>query len=136
MSVVSQSTAAARSTEAFSITKESSAEVISGVPVKELFGNKFQYKSLFMTDDGKVDIGVFDMTLEEEANGTFRYEGVPISEFMFFLEGRMTLTDDNGKVTTAGPGEVLFLPKGWVGTRVTSSIRKVAIRFLEEAPQE
>jgi uncharacterized cupin superfamily protein len=42
-------------------------------------------------------------------------EAYSVDEFMYFLEGEVTLTSADGTVTKAGPGDAVTIPKGWKG---------------------
>ena len=108
-----------------------SGGILDGEPVTEFFGNDTQFVNVYASEDKKFSFGVFGMVVEEEANGKTRYENFPKYEFMYFLQGSMKLIDDNGVVTEAGPGEVLFIPKGWTGTRITDDIRKISVVYDE-----
>jgi len=45
-------------------------------------------------------------------------------EFMLVLKGRISLRSDSGNVTRLGPGDAVFVPKGWKGTWDASDYRK------------
>jgi uncharacterized cupin superfamily protein len=137
LSILSISAYAGDTPQAISLSAaDLSGDILKGQPVTQFFGNDTQFVDVFTSDDKKFSIGMFGMVVEEEANGTTRYENFPIYEFMYFLEGSMKLIDDNGKVTEAGPGEVLFIPKGWTGTRITDDIRKISVVYKENPESE
>ena len=132
LSILSISVYADEPPQAISLSAaELSGDILEGQPIKQIFGNDAQFIDVYTSEDKKFNIGVFGMVVEEKENGRYRYESFPADEIMFFLEGRMKLIDDNGKVTEAGPGEALFIPKGWSGTRITNNIRKLSVRYVE-----
>lgn len=54
---------------------------------------------------------------------------------MFFTQGGMRLEGDDGTVVEAGPGEMLFIPKGWYGLRIIMGdglMQKFSIVYHEE----
>jgi uncharacterized cupin superfamily protein len=61
--------------------------------------------------------------------------GYPVDEFMYFITGGATLTDQSGKATKVGPGESVFVPKGWVGTFQSPAYRKYYVAYLPAATQ-
>jgi len=46
----------------------------------------------------------------------FTTDGYKVDEFMYFLEGSVTLTSEDGTVHEIGPGDSASIPKGWKGT--------------------
>jgi uncharacterized cupin superfamily protein len=60
-------------------------------------------------------------------------DGYPGDEFMYFISGNVTLTDHAGKVTKVGPGEALFMPKGWRGTWTSTAYRKYFVYYDQAA---
>ena len=53
------------------------------------------------------------------------------SELSYILEGSVTVTDDEtGQQHALGPGDAIFMPKGWSGRwDVTESVRKIFAIF-------
>ena len=110
---------------------ELSGAILEGQPVIKVFGNDAQVLTVYTSKNNEFDAGIFGMIVEEPANGTYIYESFPVHEVMFFMKGSMKLIDDNGKVTEAGPGEVLVIPTGWSGTRIVEDIVKFSVRYRE-----
>jgi len=52
-----------------------------------------------------------------------------VDEFMFFLEGSVTLTSSDGTVTTVGAGEGVTIPKEWTGIWDTDGYRKIWVIY-------
>ena len=89
-----------------------SDDIISGQPdARGMF--------LWQTDDKRIGSGVWTCT-----PGTFRAD-YAWDETAQILEGRVTITDDDGDIVTLGPGDLFFVPIGskttWV---VHEAVRK------------
>ena len=52
-----------------------------------------------------------------------------VDEFMFFLEGSVTLISDDGTVTTVNAGEAVTIPKEWTGRWETAGYRKIWVIY-------
>lgn len=50
-------------------------------------------------------------------------------EFMFFLEGGVTLTSADGTVLQVKAGEGAFMPKGWKGRWTTKGYKKYYVTY-------
>ena len=55
-----------------------------------------------------------------------------VDEFMFFLEGSVTLTSADGSVTTVNAGEGVTIPKEWIGRWETAGYRKIWVIYSED----
>lgn len=55
-----------------------------------------------------------------------------VDEFMFFLEGSVTLTSADGVVTTINAGEAVTIPKEWMGRWETEGYRKIWVIYSED----
>ena len=55
-----------------------------------------------------------------------------VDEFMFFLEGSVTLTSADGTVTKVSAGEGVTIPKEWTGTWETEGYRKIWVIYSED----
>ena len=54
----------------------------------------------------------------------------PTSEFMYFLEGQVEITDEGGESTVYGRGDAIVMPKGFNGTwRQLSPIKKIHVTY-------
>lgn len=52
----------------------------------------------------------------------------PYDEFVYVLEGELILTDTEGNKSTYGVGDMVNIPKGWMGTwHMTSHYRELII---------
>ena len=54
-----------------------------------------------------------------------------VDEFMFFLEGSVTLTSDDGSQMTIKAGEAVTIPKEWTGVWETEGYRKIWVIYSE-----
>jgi|1186.fasta_scaffold07419_2 uncharacterized cupin superfamily protein len=71
-------------------------------------------------DDGTVSAGVWECT-----PGAFPSEKSGISEFMHFVAGEATITDEDGTEHEIRPGVAMMFPDGWRGTwDVRRTVRK------------
>jgi uncharacterized cupin superfamily protein len=76
--------------------------------------------ALEISDDGRVATGIWECT-----PGEFPSEKKGISEFMVFLSGRGTITDEDGVAHEIGPGVAMWFPDGWRGAwQIRETIRK------------
>ncbi len=55
-----------------------------------------------------------------------------VDEFMFFLEGGVTLTSSDGTVTTIEAGEGVTIPKEWTGIWDTDGYTKIWVIYSED----
>ncbi|MYK27917.1 MAG: DUF861 domain-containing protein, partial [Gammaproteobacteria bacterium] len=71
------------------------------------------------------------------ASGMYRSDKVSIEiaepygvdEFMYFLEGGVTLTSADGTVQTINAGEAVTVPKEWTGTFATDGYTKIWVIY-------
>ena len=55
-----------------------------------------------------------------------------VDEFMYFLEGGVTLTSSDGTVTTIKAGEGVSIPKEWTGIWDTDGYTKIWVIYSED----
>ena len=55
-----------------------------------------------------------------------------VDEFMYFLEGGVTLTSSDGTVTEIEAGEAVTIPKEWTGIWETEGYRKIWVIYSED----
>jgi uncharacterized cupin superfamily protein len=55
-----------------------------------------------------------------------------VDEFMFFLEGSVTLTSTDGTVQTINAGEGVTIPKEWMGVWDTDGYTKIWVIYSED----
>jgi uncharacterized cupin superfamily protein len=56
-------------------------------------------------------------------------EDYGVDEFMYFLEGSVTLTSEDGTVQTINAGEAVTIPKEWRGTWATDGYTKIWVIY-------
>ena len=81
-----------------------------------------------LSSDGKFASGMYK-------SGKTRSEIIEpygVDEFMYFLEGGVTLTSSDGTVTEVGPGEGVTIPKEWTGIWDTDGYRKIWVIYSED----
>ena len=89
-------------------------------------GNILDITSL-KSSDGKFASGMYKA-------GKSRFEITEpygVDEFMFFLEGSVTLTSDDGSQMTINTGEAVTIPKEWTGVWETEGYRKIWVIYSE-----
>jgi uncharacterized cupin superfamily protein len=77
------------------------------------------------SSDGKFASGMY-------SSGKSRFditEPYGVDEFMFFLEGSVTLTSDDGTQMTVNAGEAVTIPKEWTGVWETEGYRKIWVIY-------
>ena len=108
-----------------------------------LEGAAFDDPSTTITEVGGENI--LDFTSLKSSDGKFAsgmYKAGPqifditepygVDEFMFFLEGSVTLTSADGSVITVDAGEAVTIPKAWVGRWETEGYRKIWVIYSED----
>ena len=109
----------------------------------DLEGGAFSYPTTVVTGEGETEI--LDFTSLKSSDGKFAsgmYKAGPqtfditepygVDEFMFFLEGSVTLTSADGSVTTINAGEAVTIPKEWMGRWETTGYRKIWVIYSED----
>ena len=89
-------------------------------------GNILDITSL-KSSDGKFASGMYKA-------GKSRFEITEpygVDEFMFFLEGSVTLTSADGSKMTINAGEAVTIPKEWTGVWETEGYRKIWVIYSE-----
>ena len=115
----------------------------SKLSVTDLEGGAFAYPTTVVTGEG--DAEILDFTSLKSSDGKFAsgmYKAGPqtfditepygVDEFMFFLEGSVTLTSADGAVTTINAGEAVTIPKEWMGRWETTGYRKIWVIYSED----
>jgi uncharacterized cupin superfamily protein len=108
--------------------------------VADLAGAAFDWPETVVTQQG--DAQILDLTSLKSSDGKFAsgmYKAGPqifditepygVDEFMFFLEGSVTLTSADGSVTTVNAGEAVTIPKEWTGRWETEGYRKIWVIY-------
>ncbi len=80
------------------------------------------------SSDGKFASGMYQA-------GKSRFEVTDpygVDEFMYFLEGGVTLTSSDGTVTEIEAGEAVTIPKEWTGVWETDGYTKIWVIYSED----
>ena len=108
--------------------------------VTDLAGAAFDRPETLVTEEG--DAHILDLTSLKSSDGKFASgmykagaqvfditEPYGVDEFLFFLEGSVTLTSSDGSVTTVNAGEAVTIPKEWTGRWETAGYRKIWVIY-------
>ena len=93
--------------------------------VRETPTGKIHDLTSLKSSDGKFASGMYSA-------GKSRFditEPYGVDEFMFFLEGSVTLTSDDGSQMTINAGEAVTIPKEWTGVWETEGYRKIWVIY-------
>ena len=64
---------------------------------------------------------------------TLRLSDWPVDEFMYFLEGQVEITNEDGSSKIYGAGDAIVMPKGFNGIwRQLTPIKKINISYPME----
>ena len=105
-------------------------EVFSRPDMLELTenGNTTLDVTSFMSTDRKFGSGMY-------RSGAVRFEITEpygVDEFMYFLEGSVTLTSSDGTVQVINAGEAVTIPKEWTGVWDTQGYTKIWVIYSED----
>jgi len=108
--------------------------------VTDLAGAAFDRPETAVTQEG--DAHILDLTSLKSSDGKFASgmykagaqvfditEPYGVDEFMFFLEGSVTLTSADGTVIAVNAGEAVTIPKEWTGRWETEGYRKIWVIY-------
>ena len=81
----------------------------------------------FTSPDNAYQTGVYKSgPLHEDIKGP---QGLPYTEFLYFLSGNVKLTSSDGSVMVVNTGEAVTLPKGWTGQFDTQGYTKLYVTY-------
>lgn len=124
--------------KAFSLTpQEISGDMFAGVAQMAfpMLNSQARSVTLFKTADNAFALGGFEVEIGDGFKREHRYDPFPRNEYMFFTQGGMRFEGDDGTIVEAGPGEMLFIPKGWCGLRIVTGdkqMQKFSVVYYEE----
>ena len=107
-------------------------------------GAIFQREDMTETkhDNGHVTLDVTSLLSSDKkfASGMYKSgktrseinEPYGVDEFMYFLEGGVTLTSSDGTVTEIGAGDAVTIPKEWTGIWDTDGYTKIWVIYSED----
>ena len=91
-------------------------------------GNTTQDVTTFLSSDKRFGSGMYKSgAVRIEIN-----EPYGVDEFMYFLEGSVTLTSSNGEVHVINAGEGVTIPKEWTGVWETQGYEKIWVIYSED----
>jgi len=96
--------------------------------ITEASGEKTLDFSSLKSSDGKFASGMY----KAGAQAFDIAEPYGVDEFMFFLEGDVTLTSSDGSVITISAGEAVTIPKEWTGRWETDGYRKIWVIYSSD----
>jgi uncharacterized cupin superfamily protein len=88
-------------------------------------GNVILDVTSFTSSDGRFGSGMY-------RSGATRFEVTEpygVDEFMYFLDGGVTLTSADGSVEVVGAGEAVTIPKTWTGIWETNGYTKIWVIY-------
>jgi len=92
-------------------------------------GNTTLSVTTLRSSDKKFLTGMYKSGREQE-----EYKEGPygVDEFMYFLEGSVTLTSADGTVQVINAGEAVTIPKEWMGTWESDGYTKIWVIYSQE----
>ncbi len=125
-----------------------SAHHETAIPAKiskaDMTGSIFEREDMIRTehDSGNVTLDVTTLLSSDKkfASGMYKsgkshFEATDpygVDEFMYFIEGSVTLTSADGSVQTINAGEAVTLPKEWTGIWDTDGYTKIWVIYSED----
>ena len=93
-------------------------------------------------DDGHTTLDVTSLLSTDKKFGSGMYrsgkvrfevnEPYGVDEFMYFIEGGVTLTSSDGSVQVINAGEAVTIPKEWTGVWDTDGYTKIWVIYSED----
>ena len=123
---------------------EESAVLPAKMSKAEVAGAIFDREGMSETkhDDGHVTLDVTSLLSSDKkfSSGMYRSgktrseitEPYGVDEFMYFLEGGVTLTSSDGTVTEIKAGDAVTIPKEWTGIWDTDGYTKIWVIYSED----
>lgn len=94
------------------------------------------------TEDGNTTLDVTSLLSSDKKFGSGMYrsgavrleitEPYGVDEFMYFLEGSVTLTSSDGEVQIINAGEAVTIPREWTGVWETEGYTKIWVIYSED----
>lgn len=111
------------------------------ISAEDMTGDIFDSENMTRTehDGGNVTLDVTTLLSSDGRFGSGMYksgkvtmeidEPYGVDEFMYFIDGGVTLTSADGTVTEIGAGEAVTIPKEWTGTWDTEGYTKIWVIY-------
>lgn len=90
--------------------------------------NKIMDITSLMSSDGRFASGMYSAGPSKEVIN----EPYGVDEFMYFLEGGVTLTSSDGSVTEIEAGEAVTIAKEWTGIWETRGYKKIWVIYSDD----
>ncbi len=91
-------------------------------------GHKTEDVTSLLSSDGRFASGMYKSG-KTRAEITEPYG---VDEFMYFVEGGVTLVSSDGTITTVSAGEAISVPKEWTGTWITEGYTKFWVIYSDD----
>ena len=120
------------------------AVIPAKITKEDMTGSIFDREDMIRTehDSGNVTLDVTTLLSSDKkfASGMYKSEKsyfettdpYGVDEFMYFIEGSVTLTSSDGTVQTINAGEAVTLPKEWTGIWDTDGYTKIWVIYSED----
>jgi uncharacterized cupin superfamily protein len=114
------------------------------ISAEDMTGKIFEREDMSRTEhaSGNVTLDVTTLLSSDKkfASGMYRSgkvrseitEPYGVDEFMYFIEGGVTLTSSDGSVTTINAGEAVTISKEWTGVWDTDGYTKIWVIYSED----
>lgn len=114
------------------------------ISAEDMTGKIFEREDMSRTEhaNGNVTLDVTTLLSSDKkfASGMYRSgkvrseitEPYGVDEFMYFIEGGVTLTSSDGSVTTINAGEAVTISKEWTGVWDTDGYTKIWVIYSED----
>ena len=87
---------------------------------------------MFSSSDSKVTAGVY----QADAGRFTVTEAYGVDEFMYFLDGSVTLTSSDGQITEVKAGDAVLLPKEWTGIWDSPGYKKIYVIYVPDGQDD
>lgn len=115
----------------------------SKMSASDLSGKMFEHPDTLKSEDnGNTTLDITSLLSSDGkfASGMYRSDKVRfeitepygVDEFMYFLEGSVTLISDDGTKQVINAGEAVTIPKEWTGIWDTDGYRKIWVIYSED----
>ena len=120
------------------------AVVPAKISAADMTGSIFDRENMIRSEheSGNVTLDVTTLLSNDKkfASGMYKSEKVyfeandpyGVDEFMYFIEGSVTLTSSDGTVQTINAGEAVTIPKEWIGSWDTDGYTKIWVIYSED----
>jgi len=106
----------------------------------QIFERADMIKTLHENGNTTLDVTTLISSDKKFASGMYRSgkvrfestEPYGVDEFMYFLEGSVTLTSPDGTVQEINAGEAVTIPKEWIGIWDTDGYTKIWVIYSED----